>query len=443
MGHRVNKIRLFLYVSVFILPAFLLQFQPSHADNAKPVVYVAPVHDAVERGLESFLKRAVKTAEDNNADYLILELDTPGGRVDAAWNIAEILRDSDVPVIAYVTKQALSAGAYIALNADQIVMQPSTTMGSAAVIDSEGNAADKKAQSAWLAEMEAAANLNNRDPIYAKAMADEDIVLKELGLEKGELLTLTAKQAVEVGYAESIAADREELLDYLEVSDAQVEDIEVSFAEKVARFVTHPVVVPILLSIGSIGLVLELFTPGFGIPGFLGLSSLLLFFFGHMIAGLAGWESLILFIVGVMMVIAEIFVPGGILGIGGIISMITGIILAGGSISNILLSILIALVATIIVSVIFLKYYGYRGPLRKVILFDSTSKDLGYISNETRSELVGSIGRTHTPLRPSGTAIFEDERYDVVTEGGYIAANKPIKIIKTEGSRIVVREIIE
>ncbi|WP_349407877.1 nodulation protein NfeD [Pseudalkalibacillus sp. SCS-8] len=443
LKHITKIMKISFYMVLIIVPILLMQINPSNAAEGKGVVYFAPVQDAVERGLEKFLERSITTAEENGADYLVLEIDTPGGLVEAAGNIAKIMRDSEVPIIAYVTKRALSAGAYISLNADQIVMKPSTTMGAAAVIDSQGNTAGKKAESAWLAEMKASAELNNRDPIYALAMADEDIVLEDLGVKKGELLTLDAKQAKKVGYAEAIVNNRNELLDHLELPDAEIREIELSFAENIARYITHPVVVPILLSIGSIGLVLELYSPGFGIPGMLGLGSLLLFFFGHMIAGLAGWESLILFILGIGLIIAEVFVPGGILGVGGILAVLIGIVLAGGSLGNILLSILIAMIATIVVSILFLKYFGYNGPLKKIILFDSTSNERGYISNVTRSELIGLTGRTLTPLRPSGTAVIGDDRYDVVTEGNYIGLNRPIKIVKTEGSRIIVREVEE
>ncbi|MCF6137971.1 nodulation protein NfeD [Alkalihalobacillus berkeleyi] len=431
------------YMLLILVPILVVQINPSNAAEGKGVVYFAPVEDAVERGLEKFLERSIQEAEEQGADYLVLEINTPGGLVQAANNIAKIMRESEVPIIAYVTKHALSAGAYIALNADQIVMKPSTTMGAAAVIDSQGNTAGKKAESAWLADMRASAELHNRDPKYALAMADEDIVLEDLGVKKGELLTLDAAQAKKVGYAEAIVNSRNDLLSYLEIPDAEIRDVEVSFAETIARYVTHPVVVPILLSIGSIGLVLELYSPGFGIPGMLGLGSLLLFFFGHMIAGLAGWESLILFILGIGLIIAEVFVPGGILGVGGILAVLIGIVLAGGSLGNILLSILIAMVATIVVSIVFLKYFGYNGPLKKIILFDSTTSEKGYISSVTKSELIGLTGTTMTPLRPSGTAVIDDERYDVVTEGNYIGQNRPIKIVKTEGSRIVVREINE
>lgn len=411
--------------------------------NNGQLVYFIPIHGVVEPGLEEFLERGIKEATQAHADRIVFEINTPGGRVDAAGAIVGMMRDSKVPITAFVTKEAISAGTYISLNANNIVMKPSTTMGAAAVIDQAGNMADKKTTSYWIKEMESSAELHDRDPLYARAMASPDVEIQELNLKKGELLTLSAEEALKVGYAEAIVKNRVELLKFLDMEDADIVNFDESFADKVARFVTNPIVVPILLSLGTLGLVLELYTPGFGVSGFIGLCSLSLFFFGHMIAGLAGWESIILFVIGFALVIGEIFMPGGIMGVIGVIAVFASIIIAGGSLANILLSLIIAIVVTVVVSIIFLKNFGYRGPLRKIILFDSTNSESGYVSNLTRQDLIGLEGITLTPLRPSGTMKINDERLDVVTEGGYVAINKPIKIIKTEGSRIIVREILE
>src|SRR5690625_1322502 len=159
-------------------------------------------------------------------------MDTPGGAVDAAGNIGTLIRQTNIPVITFVKSKAISAGAYIALNTDEIVMAPGATMGSAKVIDGSGNAAEDKAQSYWLAEMRSAAELNDRDPKYALAMADERIEIPELDVSDDELLTLTADQAVDVGYAEEIASNRAELLTYLGLENVTEREMEVSFSEK-------------------------------------------------------------------------------------------------------------------------------------------------------------------------------------------------------------------
>ncbi|WP_420541519.1 NfeD family protein [Guptibacillus sedimenti] len=405
------------------------------------LVTFIPVEQEVERGLEAFLKRSIQDAEDQGADHIVLEINTPGGAVNAADNIAKIIKASDVPITAYVSNRALSAGAYIALNADQIIMEPGALMGSAAIIDQSGNAAGKKAESFWHAAMKSAAELNERDPKYALAMADPDVDLPDYNAPKGELLTLSDQEAVEVGYAEGTAEDRTELLNILNLEEAKISDAEVSIAERIARFVTNPIIIPILLSIGSLGLVLELYSPGFGVPGFMGAGALLLFFFGHMIAGFAGWESLLLLIVGVVLILVEVFIPGfGIFGVLGAVGIVASIILASGqSMQYVLLAVLIAIAVTIGGSYLFIRIFGYRGFFKKIILSDSTKTELGYVSNATRNELIGMEGKAVTPLRPSGIADFGDERMDVVTEGGFLPAGTEVKIVKTNGSRVVVR----
>jgi membrane-bound serine protease (ClpP class) len=438
----VKRVRLFIYMLCLIWGIYgvLSTSLVFSAGKGKTVTFI-PVEHEVERGLEAFLDRSIHKAEKDGTDHIVLEIYTPGGRVDAALHIAKVMRDSDVPITAYVVKNAFSAGAYIALNADQIVMKPSTTIGSAAVIDSQGNTAGQKAESAWKAEMLAAAELNERTPVYAEAMVDPDVEIPELGVEKGELLTLTASEALKVGYAEKIAEDRQELLAHLNLEDAKIVESNPTFADKIARFVTNPVVVPILLSLGSLGLVLELYTPGFGIAGSIGALSLLLFFYGHMIAGLAGWEAIILFGVGLILLILELFLPGGIIGILGVLAVLTGLIMAGGSLTGILIAIAIAIVVTIIGSYFFLRSFGYNGSLKKLVLFDSTSSDKGYLSHNERKDLTGRIGVTATTLRPSGSLRLDDEFIDVVTEGSYIEKGTPVKIIKASGGRVVVREI--
>lgn len=413
-----------------------------YADSKK--VYVIQVEGTVEKGLAAFIERSIKEAEAEGAEVIILELDTPGGDVDAAVRIAKSLNNTEIKTVAFVHKRAISAGAYMALNTDEIYFHPSGTMGSAAIIDLEGNTAGKKAVSFWKAEMINAAEAHQLNPIYAEAMVDDSIHLPEVGAPKGELLTLTANAALNVGYSKGTVSNIEELLKELGIEKATISKPDVSFAEKVARFLTHPIVVPILLSIGSIGLVLELYTPGFGIPGFMGLSSLLLFFYGHHVAGLAGMESFILFIAGILLIIAEFFIPGGIAGLIGAIAIIISLFFASGDISQMALSLVIAIVVAIFVLILMTKVFGKRMKFfRKIILNDSTSTDKGYVSNQTRSELIGQIGVAMTTLRPSGTALFADERLDVVTEGSYIEQGKKVKVMKTEGARIVVREVNE
>ncbi|PRO65101.1 NfeD family protein [Alkalicoccus urumqiensis] len=437
----MKQVRVLIYFILMAAGIFML-LPAGAADTHNSVVYTVPVEETVERGLSAFLERAVEEAEEAGADHIIFEMNTPGGRVDAAGDIARTIRESEIDTTAFVVQEALSAGAYISLNADQIIMEPGTEMGSAQVIDGSGNAAETKAQSAWLANMRNAASQNDRDPVYAEAMADPSVVIEELNVGEGELLTLTAAEAEEVGYAEAVLDSREEVLSFLGLEDAEVVEFELSPAEQIARIVTHPVIIPILLSIGGLGLVLELYSPGFGIPGILGAGSLFLFFFGHTVAGFAGWEALILFIVGAGLLALEVFSPSfGIFGILGIGAVLTSLILSSFSTVNILISFVVALLVTIAGMVLLMKYADRAGPMKRVVLQDATTSEQGYLSNETRTDLDGAEGTAVTVLRPAGTGQFGEERLDVVSEGGYIEQGRKIKVISSRGSRVVVREI--
>lgn len=315
-------------------------------------------------------------------------------------------------------------------------------MGASGVIVQDGTAADKKAQSAWLAAMKAAAESKGRDPLYAAAMADPDIDLPEYGAPKGEYLTLDPKSAVEVNYAEGIVKNRIELIHELGLTNATIVETETTSAEEVARFLTSPIVIPILLSVASLGLIVELYSPGFGVAGTMGIIALLLFFYGHIIAGLAGMEALVLLLLGIILIVAEFFVTGGILGLLGIGAILGSLFMAGYDISHMTLSIAIAFVVAIIAAVFLYRSIGLeRGIFKHIVLRDRTSTELGYVSMKDRPELIGKEGVTVTPLRPSGTAVFNNERIDVVSEGSFIQVNEKVEIVKVEGVRVVVRKI--
>lgn len=440
-----NRISIYIVLIILCIVALIPNTHYSAEANengAGKSVHFIPIKKEVERGLQAFLTRTTEEAIEEGADHIIFEIDTPGGRVDSAGQIGGIIQDLEIPSTAYIVNQALSAGSYIALFADTIYMKPHATMGASGIINSDGTAADKKAQSAWLEAMRSAAEAKDRDPLYAAAMADSEIDLPEYGAPEGKFLTLGPKDAIEVGYSEGTVNDRVELLHELGLSDAKVVEKETTFSEEVARFLTNPVVVPILLSLASLGLIVELYSPGFGVPGIMGLVSLILFFYGHIVAGLAGMEAVVLLILGIIMIAAEFFVPGGILGLLGAGAIIGSLFMSGYDLGHMSMSIGIAFLVALIAAVILFRQIGMdKGIFRHVILKDSTTTELGYVSSVNRLELIGLEGTTVTPLRPSGTALLDNERVDVVSDGGFIDANKQIKVVKVEGVRIVVREI--
>lgn len=214
-----------------------------------------------------------------------------------------------------------------------------------------------------------------------------------------------------------------------------------TFFDSFIQFLIHPIVIPILLTIGFVGLIVELFTPRFGLAGIVGIIAFLLYFYGHMVAGLAGIETFLLFAGGIILILLELVLPGGILGIFGFGAVLASFFMSAASFVHIGISLLIALTISILACMVMIKVFDRKMKFfKKFILTDSTNTESGYVSNQNRMELIGKKGHAMTDLRPSGTVIINDERIDVVTEGGYIAKDTPVKFIKVEGSRIVVRE---
>lgn len=412
-------------------------------------VFIIPVDQEIERGLQSFLERGFEEAANYGAALIVLEIDTPGGLVNAAEQIGTMVRDSAIPTAAYIKGDAASAGSYIALNADSIIMKPGSMIGSASLVDMNGQKVDDaKLISYWKAKMVGAAALNERDPDIAAGMVDSNIVVDkpELGVSKaqGEIIAMSSDEALKAGYADFISDTPEEAINFLGYSTDDIFRVKHTGAEKLSQFLTNPIIMTILLFIGITGIVIELLVPGFGAPGIIGTLAFVLYFFGNYVAGFAGAETWLLFILGLVMLVLELFVPSfGILGLLGSISLVAGVVRAAYSYTHALFSLGIAFAAATVVIIIVAVIFKERGIWNRFILKDSLTKDQGFVPVVEKLSLIGLKGISVTPLRPSGTAMIADERVDVVTEGSFIQANAPITVVKVEGGRIVVKEIKE
>jgi len=412
-------------------------------------VFVIPVDQEIERGLQRFLERGFEEAQNYGAVLIVLEINTPGGLVATAEEIGSMVRENAIPTAAFITGNAASAGSYIALNADTIIMKPGSMIGSASLVDMTGKAVnDPKLVSFWKSKMVGAAALNGRDPEIAAGMTDSSIVVDkpELGINKpkGQIIALTSDQALKAGYADGIAKTPEEAITALGYSADDIFRVEHTGAEKLSQFLTNPVIMTILLFIGIAGVVIELLVPGFGAPGIIGVLAFVLYFFGNHVAGFAGAETWMLFILGLVMLVLELFVPSfGILGLLGSASLVAGVVRAAFSYSHALLSLGIAFAAAAVVITIVAVVFKERGIWNRFILTESLSKEQGFVPVQEKTSLIGSKGISITPLRPSGTAMVDGERIDVVTEGGFIDVNLPIVVMKVEGGRIVVKEFKE
>jgi membrane-bound serine protease (ClpP class) len=447
-----------LFVTLVTLP-FGAGAQEVVADDPAPTirpnlgsgpVFRIPIEGVIELGVAPFVERGIREAAEAGASVVILDIETPGGRVDAAERIADAINDSKIPVYAFVNRRAISAGALISLAAEEIFMRPGSTLGASTPVDGTGEKAPEKIVSVMRSSMRSLAEARGLDPAIAEAMVDEDIEIAGV-VEAGKLLTLSYRDAEAIGYA-TLVEDWPALLRELGVEENEVRELTVNWAERTVRFLSHPLVAPFLLSLGFLGLLVEIKTPGFGIAGAAGILSLSLFFGSHLIIGLAGAEGILLFGVGLVLVLAEVFVlPGvGFFGIVGALAMLGGLywsLLGGipvaadfGRASFVLAA---SLILVLVSSWAIIRRVPSNRRLTRLGIFlgTATDQDAGYTSAVRRSELVGQVGTAATDLRPAGTGLFGDERVDVVSDSEWIEAGTPIRILSSEGYRHVVRRV--
>lgn len=418
-----------------------------------PVVYVAPVEGMIDLGLAPFVQRVLNEATQEGAAAVILEINTFGGRVDAAVLIRDALLNARLRTVAFVNKRAISAGALISLAAEKIVMADGGTIGAATPVQmgqpgAPAQPVEEKTVSYVRKEFSATAEMRKRPPLIAEAMVDADVEIPGL-IEKGKLLTLTTEEALKHKVADFRAQTIESVLDQLDLAGAQVRRASPNWAEGLVRFLTNPIISSLLITIGMLGIILEIRTPGLGVPGGLGIASLALFFWGHWLVQLAGWEELLLFGSGLVLLVLEVFViPGfGVAGALGIVALLAGLslsLIGGGAtwefvlkaVGRVVFSLLIALIASL-VTLRFLPRLPFG---RRLILETGLPRGEGYASAPQRDMIwLGKIGTALSPLRPAGIAEIEGERVDVVSDGELIEPGVLIVVTRVDGNRIVVR----
>jgi len=438
--------RVCLLASAVVLGPLAL---PVPAQN-RHTVYRVPVTGVIELGLAPYIERSVSEAAAAGASAIVLDIDTPGGRVDAAERIADALSDSEVPVYSLVNRRAFSAGALIALSTSRIYMRPGSVIGAATPVDGSGKKAPEKIVSAMRSEMRALAEAQGLDPTVAAAMVDEDVEIEGV-VESGKLLTLTTSEAVALDYAVEIE-DLDALLAALGYSGADVVTSKVNWAEQLVRFFSNPIVAPFLLSLGFLGLLAEIKTPSFGMAGAAGVISLSLYFGSHLIVGLAGLEDMLIFGAGVVLLGVEaLVIPGfGLFGVAGIAAVAAGLFMSMlGSLptaseytsAGMILTTTVLLV--LVSAWVLIRTLPRTSRLAKsgIFLLQRTDRAIGYESAEVRDDLMDSVGTAITDLRPSGTALFGDERIDVVSESEWITEGTQVRVISAEGYRHIVRAV--
>lgn len=408
--------------------------------------YVIRIHGAIDLGIPMEVKRGIKEANEAEADFIIFEVNTLGGRVDAAVEIKDAILESEVPTIAFIKNRAISAGALISLACDIVIMAHASSIGAATPVDGTGQKLPEKHISYMRAEMRSTLEANGRNPKIGEAMVDETIFIEGIS-DSGSLLTLTSQEALKLGIADTIMPELDSILQKYSIKTTVF--VEQSIREKIVRLLTHPIVSPILMSLGMLGIIFELRSPGFGFPGIIGSALLTLFLLSHYVLRLVNWAEIILIFSGIVMLVVEFFVlPGfGIAGIAGILLLSVGVFKSMvPEMPNIsdyltaswgLLAFFIVMVIGVIVSYkAFVKSKAYK----KVALGDENDMHMD-LKFDFDDSIIGEEAEVVSVLRPSGKVEYNSKIYQAITRGDYIESGEKVKIIATEGNNLIVKKI--
>ncbi len=430
------------------------------APAASGKVMVGKIDSDIGRAESAYVKRLIEAATAAEAELLLIELNTFGGRVDAAVLIRDALLDAPMSTAVFINKRAISAGALISLACEKILISPGGTIGAATPITSApGQEIPQPVQEKYLSyfrqEMRITAETRGRNGDLAEAMVDADYEVEGISAE-GKLLTLTTSTALEHGFADFEATDVEDALAKLDF-DGEVEGLDRSWSENLVGFLTSQAVASVLFLAMMALAYLEYQTPGFGAFGAGAAVCFLLLYFSHYLVNLAGWEELLLFVLGVVLVMIELVViPGfGVVGALGLLSMLASavLILMAGDWSDFsfenpftreaMFQVALLTLLSIGLSIFMLRYVSLSGsnPLGRSLMLDrSLEAAAGFTSHDAVESLVGETGVALTPLRPAGKARLGGKRHEVETQGDFIDKGAQVRVVAQEPGRIVVRQ---
>lgn len=307
-------------ILVFLI-ALLTAFD-AYSNDSSLVIYRIRLDQDIDKSSQRLVTLGLEKATEASADYVLLDIDTYGGAVDAADSIRSAILRHDTPVIAYVNMQAASAGALISIACDSIYMKTGSSIGAATVVDQAGNVMPDKYQSFMRGMMRSTAQATGRDPKIAESMTDT-----------ANVLTLTPSEAVKVGYCEGIAESYQEVASVLAGGQEYiVRDMseDMTWLDRLIQFLLNPFLQSIFMMMIVGGIFVEIRTPGIGLPLLTAVIGALLYFAPAYVGHLAEYWEILLFVAGLVLVALEIFViPGfGVAGISGIVLVVASLALS-------------------------------------------------------------------------------------------------------------------
>ncbi|MCB1130043.1 MAG: hypothetical protein KDN05_02875 [Verrucomicrobiae bacterium] len=460
---RPDLTRLFAVLLAVFSAGPLLADDGSDSPPKPAKVVVIPIRDQIAPPELYILRRGVKQAIESKADTLVLDMETPGGRLDITFEMLKTLEKFPGKTVTYIDDEAISAGALISAGTDEIYFSPAGIIGAAAPVQSTGADIDKTMKAKIVSYLKARVRSISEGSPYRgdviSAMIDIDYELKigeEVLKAKGELLSLTAKEAVktygdppEPLLGEGIAENINDLVTLLHGSGPhEIIRLETTWSEELAQYLNA--ITPVLLGLGFLALFVEFKTPGFGIFGIAGILLMLVVFFGSSVAGLAGNEAILVFLLGVALVALEVFLfPGTLVAaITGVILMIGSLVWAMldhwphepmqfdgdevvGAFTNVLIGIALAVGAFLAL----LKFLPKGGPLGGLVLQTAVGGEPGApralhdrTNDATPVTLIGRTGRSATSLFPSGQVEIDGKRYEAKLPVGFAEAGREVRV---------------
>ncbi len=423
--------------------------------SGKAKVFVMKIRQEINPQVSRYVDIALEKATNTKADYVVVDMNTYGGRVDDADYIRTKLLDFKKPIWVFINKNAASAGALISIACDKIYMQPGATIGAATVVmGGGGEAAPDKYQSYMRGMMRATAKTNKRDPRIAEAMVDQNIEIEGIS-KKGEVITFSTEEAIQHNYCEGKVNTIKELLAKNNVKNYDIVEFKLSQSEKISNLFLNPFISGILLLVIIGGLYFELQTPGVGFPIVASMVAAALYFIPYYLNGLAEYWELAFLVIGISLLMAEFFViPGfGIAGVLGFLCTFGALLLMmvdndwfdfskvqTQALSDSFITIGIGIIGGGLAIALALPQFLKSRRFKQISLQDVMDADAGYTSTSYLDNFIGRQGVAHTVLRPSGKIQLGDELYDAITQGDFIEKGSRIIVISQEGTSLKVKK---
>jgi len=450
MRHNKTLPILILFLSYFISIAL---FADTIESNKSVKIYRFKIDEMIAPPVWRTTKLAIENAQDYNADLILIHMNTYGGMLDAADSIRTKILDSQIPVYVFIDKNAASAGALISIACDSIYMAPGASIGAATVVDGEGKVLPDKYQSYMRSMMRATAEAKDRDPDIAQAMVDPKIYIAGIS-DTGQVLTFTVSEAIENNFCRAEVDDMEELLEHAGYKNYTFIEHKITATDKAIGWLINPMVSGILIMIIIGGIYFELQSPGIGFPLAASVLAAMLYFAPLYLEGLANNWEILLFVAGLILLAVEIFaIPGfGVIGLLGIIFMITGLTLSmvgnigpgffdidTTGIVSAFLVVIIAFFLAIVGSIILSKQLFTTQAFGHLALDKVQNAEEGYTSaSASYTSMVGKTGLAYTVLRPAGKIIINDELFDATARSGMIDKGTNIVVYDYQNSQLIV-----